>query len=137
MEYPNFKLEFEYELKNISEQNDKLLTDKDSKGSIEEILSTVDRFASIRSISTIKDNDCYYRLDSLIKKGFNLQENNNENIELSISQKNGIGEVNLSLEENSCDDIEVEDENNSYLHEHIKDLKSKQEDSNLNTNCIK
>ncbi len=137
LEYPNFKLEFEYELKNISEQNDKLLTDKDSKGSIEEILSTVDRFASIRSISTIKDNDCYYRLDSLIKKGFNLQENNNENIELSISQKNGFGEVNLSFEENSCDDIEVEDENNSYLHEHIKDLKSKQEDSNLNTNCIK
>ena len=134
---PDYKFEFEYDLKNISEQKDKLLTDKDSKESIDEILSTVDRFASIKSISTIKDNDCYYRLDSLIKNGYSLQENNNENIELSISQKNVFGKTNLSLEENSCDELEIEDENNFYLHEHIQDLKSKQEDSNFNTNCIK
>ena len=132
--YPNYNLEYEYDYKNINESNIKLLNDKESIDSIDERLSTIDKFGSLESISSIHNNNCYYRLDSLIKKGYSLQENNNESIELSISQKNNFGEKNLSLE-NSCD--EIEDENNFYLHEHIKDLINKQGDSNVNSNCIK
>ena len=136
--YPNYNLDYEYDYKNINETSVKLYNDKESKDSINERLSTIDRFASIESLSSIHDNannnnECYYRLDSLIKKGYNLQENNNENIELSISQKNIFVENNLSLE-NSCD--EIEDENNHYLHEHIRDLINKQEDTNVNSNNI-
>ena len=68
------------------------------------------------------------------KENIYLQENNNENIELSISQKNNFCESNFSFE-NSLE--EIEDENNIYLEEHIKDLISRQEDCTFSTNFIK
>ena len=109
--------------------------DNESKDSIDERLSTIDRFGSIHSLSSSNNNNCYTHLNSLIKKGFSdLEENLNENIELSISQKNRFGETNFSFE-NSCE--EIEEESNYHLHEHIKDLINKQEDANLNSNYIK
>ena len=127
MSYPDYKYEFEYDYKNMNEINIKILNDKES---INERLSTIDKFCSTNN----HNNNCYSRLDSLINKGYiNLEENNNDNIELSISQKNKFGEDNC-FSENSFEDIE--DENNYNLHEHMKDLKSKQEYLNLNKNYI-
>ena len=114
MSYPDYKYEFEYNYKNINEK-----------------LSTINIYYSSNNNL---NNNCYSRLDSLINNGYiNLEENNNDNIELSISQKNIFGEDNC-LSENSFEDIE--DENNYNLHEHMKDLKSKQEYLNLNKNYI-
>ena len=125
--YPEYKYEFEYDYKNISEQETKILNNEES---VEERLSTVDRCGSPKNIN----NNCLYHLDSLINKGYpNLEENNNDDIELSISQKNIFGENNC-LTEDSFEDIE--DENNFNLHEHMKDLKSKQEYLNLNKNFV-
>ena len=125
--YPEYKYEFEYDYKNISEQETKILNNEESD---EERLSTVDRCGSPKNIN----NNCLYHLDSLINKGYpDLEENNNDDIELSISQKNVFGENNC-LTEDSFEDIE--DENNFNLHEHIKDLKSKQEYLNLNKNFV-
>ena len=108
--------------------------DKDSIS--DEILSTIDRYGSIHSLSTVNNNDiniCYYNLNNFIKKGnINLQENMNDNIELSISQKNMYD----NISENEFDD-DIEDENNFYLHQHIKDLINKQEYYSLNSNFIK
>ena len=56
----------------------------------------------------------------------------NDNIELSISQKNMYD----NISENEFDD-DIEDENNFYLHQHIKDLINKQEYYSLNSNFIK
>jgi hypothetical protein len=99
-------------------------------------LSTIDRYGSIHSLSTVNNNDiniCYYNLNNFIKKGnINLQENMNDNIELSISQKNMYD----NISENEFDD-DIEDENNFYLHQHIKDLINKQEYYSLNSNFIK
>ena len=136
IEYPNNKIEFEYEYNNINEQNIKILNDKESKDSFDEKLSTIDRACSINSNSTNNNNkECFYHLDSLMnKENIYLQENNNENIELSISQKNNFCESNFSFE-NSLE--EIEDENNIYLEEHIKDLISRQEDCTFSTNFIK
>ena len=79
-------------------------------------------------------NNYEQQIDSLINKGYpDLEENNNDDIELSISQKNVFGENNC-LTEDSFEDIE--DENNFNLHEHMKDLKSKQEYLNLNKNFV-
>ena len=125
--YPEYKYEFEYDYKNISEQETKILNNEES---FEERLSTVDRCGSPKNIN----NNCLYHLDSLINKGYpDLEENNNDDIELSISQKNVFGENNC-LTEDSFEDIE--DENNFNLHEHMKDLKSKQEYLNLNKNFV-
>ena len=125
--YPEYKYEFEYDYKNISEQETKILNNEESD---EERLSTVDRCGSPKNIN----NNCLYHLDSLINKGYpDLEENNNDDIELSISQKNVFGENNC-LTEDSFEDIE--DENNFNLHEHMKDLKSKQEYLNLNKNFV-
>ena len=125
--YPEYKYEFEYDYKNISEQETKILNNEESD---EERLSTVDRCGSPKNIN----NNCLYHLDSLINKGYpDLEENNNDDIELSISQKNIFGENNC-LTEDSFEDIE--DENNFNLHEHMKDLKSKQEYLNLNKNFV-
>ena len=125
--YPEYKYEFEYDYKNISEQKTKILNNEES---VEERLSTVDRCGSSKNIN----NNCLYHLDSLINKGYpDLEENNNDDIELSISQKNVFGENNC-LTEDSFEDIE--DENNFNLHEHMKDLKSKQEYLNLNKNFV-
>ena len=125
--YPEYKYEFEYDYKNISEQETKILNNEESD---EERLSTVDRYGSPKNIN----NNCLYHLDSLINKGYpDLEENNNDDIELSISQKNVFGENNC-LTEDSFEDIE--DENNFNLHEHMKDLKSKQEYLNLNKNFV-
>ena len=124
---PEYKYEFEYDYKNISEQETKILNNEESD---EERLSTVDRCGSPKNIN----NNCLYHLDSLINKGYpDLEENNNDDIELSISQKNVFGENNC-LTEDSFEDIE--DENNFNLHEHMKDLKSKQEYLNLNKNFV-
>ena len=128
MSYPDYKYEFEYDYKNINEINIKILNNKES---INEKLSTINIYYSSNNNL---NNNCYSRLDSLINNGYiNLEENNNDNIELSISQKNIFGEDNC-LSENSFEDIE--DENNYNLHEHMKDLKSKQEYLNLNKNYI-
>jgi hypothetical protein len=128
MSYPDYKYEFEYNYKNINEINIKILNNKES---INEKLSTINIYYSSNNNL---NNNCYSRLDSLINNGYiNLEENNNDNIELSISQKNIFGEDNC-LSENSFEDIE--DENNYNLHEHMKDLKSKQEYLNLNKNYI-
>ena len=128
MSYPDYKYEFEYNYKNINEINIKILNNKES---IKEKLSTINIYYSSNNNL---NNNCYSRLDSLINNGYiNLEENNNDNIELSISQKNIFGEDNC-LSENSFEDIE--DENNYNLHEHMKDLKSKQEYLNLNKNYI-
>ena len=128
MSYPDYKYEFEYNYKNINEINIKILNNKES---INEKLSTINIYYSSK---TNLNNNCYSRLNSLINNGYiNLEENNNDNIELSISQKNIFGEDNC-LSENSFEDIE--DENNYNLHEHMKDLKSKQEYLNLNKNYI-
>ena len=128
MSYPDYKYEFEYDYKNINEINIKILNNKES---INEKLSTINKYYSSNNNL---NNNCYSRLDSLINNGYiNLEENNNDNIELSISQKNIFGEDNC-LSENSFEDIE--DENNYNLHEHMKDLKSKQEYLNLNKNYI-
>jgi len=128
MSYPDYKYEFEYNYKNINEINIKILNNKES---INEKLSTINKYYSSNNNL---NNNCYSRLDSLINNGYiNLEENNNDNIELSISQKNIFGEDNC-LSENSFEDIE--DENNYNLHEHMKDLKSKQEYLNLNKNYI-
>ena len=125
--YLEYKYEFEYDYKNISEQEAKILNNEESD---EERLSTVDRCGSPKNIN----NNCLYHLDSLINKGYpDLEENNNDDIELSISQKNVFGENNC-LTEDSFEDIE--DENNFNLHEHMKDLKSKQEYLNLNKNFV-
>ena len=125
--FPEYKYEFEYDYKNISEQETKILNNEESD---EERLSTVDRCGSPKNIN----NNCLYHLDSLINKGYpDLEENNNDDIELSISQKNVFGENNC-LTEDSFEDIE--DENNFNLHEHMKDLKSKQEYLNLNKNFV-
>ena len=134
-DYPNYDIEFKYKFENFNEQNIKSSHDNESKDSIDERLSTIDRFGSIHSLSSSNNNNCYTHLNSLIKKGFSdLEENLNENIELSISQKNRFGETNFSFE-NSFE--EIEDESNYHLHEHIKDLINKQEDANLNSNYIK
>ena len=128
MSYPDYKYEFEYDYKNINEINIKILNNKES---INEKLSTINIYYSSNNNL---NNNCYSRLDSLINNGYiNLEENNNDNIELSISQKNIFGEDNC-LSENSFEDIE--DENNYNLHEHMKDLKSKQEYLSLNKNYI-
>ena len=128
MSYPDYKYEFEYDYKNINEINIKILNNKES---INEKLSTINIYYSSNNNL---NNNCYSRLDSLINNGYiNLEENNNDNIELSISQKNIFGEDNC-FSENSFEDIE--DENNYNLHEHMKDLKSKQEYLNLNKNYI-
>ena len=128
MSYPDYKYEFEYNYKNINEINIKILNNKES---INEKLSTINIYYSSNNNL---NNNCYSRLDSLINNGYiNLEENNNDNIELSISQKNIFGEDNC-LSENSFEDIE--DENNYNLHEHMKDLKSKQEYLNLNKNFV-
>ena len=128
MSYPDYKYEFEYNYKNINEINIKILNNKES---INEKLSTINIYYSSNNNL---NNNCYSRLNSLINNGYiNLEENNNDNIELSISQKNIFGEDNC-LSENSFEDIE--DENNYNLHEHMKDLKSKQEYLNLNKNYI-
>ena len=128
MSYPDYKYEFEYNYKNINEINIKILNNKES---INEKLSTINIYYSSNNNL---NNNCYSRLNSLINNGYiNLEENNNDNIELSISQKNIFGENNC-LSENSFEDIE--DENNYNLHEHMKDLKSKQEYLNLNKNYI-
>ena len=128
MSYPDYKYEFEYDYKNINEINIKILNNKES---INKKLSTINIYYSSNNNL---NNNCYSRLDSLINNGYiNLEENNNDNIELSISQKNIFGEDNC-LSENSFEDIE--DENNYNLHEHMKDLKSKQEYLNLNKNYI-
>lgn len=128
MSYPDYKYEFEYNYKNINEIDIKILNNKES---INEKLSTINIYYSSNNNL---NNNCYSRLDSLINNGYiNLEENNNDNIELSISQKNIFGEDNC-LSENSFEDIE--DENNYNLHEHMKDLKSKQEYLNLNKNYI-
>ena len=125
--YPEYKYEFEYDYKNISEQETKILNNEESD---EERLSTVDRCGSPKNIN----NNCLYHLDSLINKGYpDLEENNNDDIELSISQKNVFGENNC-LTEDSFEDIE--DENNFNLHEHMKDLKNKQKYLNLNKNFV-
>ena len=125
--FPEYKYEFEYDYKNISEQETKILNNEESD---EERLSTVDRCGSPKNIN----NNCLYHLDSLINKGYpDLEENNNDDIELSISQKNVFGENNC-LTEDSFEDIE--DENNFNLHEHMKDLKNKQEYLNLNKNFV-
>jgi len=125
--FPEYKYEFEYDYKNISEQETKILNNEESD---EERLSTVDRYGSPKNIN----NNCLYHLDSLINKGYpDLEENNNDDIELSISQKNVFGENNC-LTEDSFEDIE--DENNFNLHEHMKDLKNKQEYLNLNKNFV-
>ena len=139
--YPNYQINFEYEYKNIEEKNIKQINDKESKGSFNEKLSTIDHVDStntLNSFNTLNNNDnnnnsCYSNLYSLINKGYsNLQENTDENIELSISQKNNFIKSDY-LSENSFEDIE--DENN-YLHEHIKDLISKQEYLNINKNFV-
>ena len=128
MSYPDYKYEFEYNYKNINEINIKILNNKES---INEKLSTINIYYSSNNNL---NNNCYSRLDSLINNGYiNLEENNNDDIELSISQKNVFGENNC-LTEDSFEDIE--DENNYNLHEHMKDLKSKQEYLNLNKNYI-
>ena len=125
--YPEYKYEFDYDYKNISEQETKILNNEES---FEERLSTLDRCGSPKNIN----NNCLYHLDSLINKGYpDLEENNNDDIELSISQKNVFGENNC-LTEDSFEDIE--DENNFNLHEHMKDLKNKQEYLNLNKNFV-
>ena len=135
MDYPNYNIEFQYNFRNINEQNINSSEDRESKESVvDERLSTIDLFDSVHSLNSFNDNKCYSHLNSLIKKGYSdFEENLNENIELSISQKNIFGETNISLE-NSCE--EIEDENNNHLHEHIKDLLNKQEDANLNSNYI-
>ena len=125
--YPEYKYEFEYDYKNINENTLKTLKDKES---IDERVSITDKSGSEYELS----NSCYSHLDSLINKGYsNLEENNNDDIELSISQKNIFGEDNC-LSENSFEDIE--EDNNYNLHEHMKDLKNKQEYLNLNKNYI-
>ena len=125
--YPEYKYEFEYDYKNINENTLKTLKDKES---IDERVSITDKSGSEYELS----NSCYSHLDSLINKGYiNLEENNNDDIELSISQKNVFGEDNC-LSENSFEDIE--EDNNYNLHEHMKDLKNKQEYLNLNKNYI-
>ena len=133
IEYPNYKLEFNYNIKNINEQT---VVINDNYSISDEILSTIDRYGSIHSLSTVNNNDiniCYYNLNNFIKKGnINLQENINDNIELSISQKNMYD----NISENEFDD-DIEDENNFYLHQHIKDLINKQEYYSLNSNFIK
>ena len=134
IEYPNYKLEFNYNIKNINEQT---VVINDNYSISDEILSTIDRYGSIHSLSTVNNNDiniCYYNLNNFIKKGnINLQENMNDNIELSISQKNMYD----NISENEFDDDDIEDENNFYLHQHIKDLINKQEYYSLNSNFIK
>ena len=42
-----------------------------------------------------------------------------------------------NISENEFDDDDIEDENNFYLHQHIKDLINKQEYYSLNSNFIK
>lgn len=131
-ECPKYKLDYEYDYKNINEYKE-YKGDKKDKDSFEEILSTIDRVDSLNSLN--KKEQCYFRLNSLIKKGeIVLQENDVENIELSISGKNVFRESSNSLD-NSFE--EIEDENNFYLHEHIKDLIDRQGDSNFNSNYIK
>ena len=58
-----------------------------------------------------------------------LEENNIENIELSISQKNRFYETHCT--ESSCEDIENE---NDYINENIKDLIKKQTCQSKNSN---
>ena len=78
-------------------------------------------------------NSNYYSLMDISSDYCNiLEENNNENIELSISQNNRYYEI--CYTESSCEEIEIEDENN-YINEHIKDLINKQTLSNNKSNC--
>ena len=138
--YPNYQINFEYDYKNIDDKNN----DKESKESLDEKLSTIDNVEcsnTMNSFNILNNNDkddnnnniCYSDLNSLINKGINnYQENNDENIELSISQKNNFFDSNC-LSENSFEDIE--DENNC-LQEHIKDLISKQEYLSINKNHV-
>ena len=144
--YPNYQINFEYVYKNIDEKNN---DDKESKESFDEKLSTIDHVDSsdnINSFNTLnnntnkdnKDNNdnnniCYSDLNSLINKGINnFQENDDENIELSISQKNNFFDSNC-ISDTSFEDIEDE---NSCLPEHIKDLISKQEYLSINKNFV-
>jgi hypothetical protein len=108
--FPEYKSDIKYYFNDIKDKrdslssiNDKYLTES-RQGKTDN--DTSDECCSMLDISS----DCQI-----------LEENVNENIELSISQRNGLYEILLTG--SSCEDIENE---NDYINEHIKDLINKQ-----------
>ena len=126
--YPNYKNNIKYEYKDNHKRES--LSSLDYKNP--EIYNKY--ISECRETENDDDtNSNYYSLMDIPSDYCNiLEENNNENIELSISQNNRYYEICYS--ESSCEEIEIEDENN-YINEHIKDLINKQTLSNNNSNC--
>ena len=103
--FPDYKNDIKYEYKDITNKRESLSSLNDDKTSDD---------CSMMNISS------EYQI---------LEENNIENIELSISQKNRFYETHCT--ESSCEDIENE---NDYINENIKDLIKKQTCQSKNSN---
>ena len=133
--FPNYNNNLKYEYEDKTNKiiiRKSLSLDEESKESIYK------RSSFFSETITDSDNQEESKLNSSSLYSFSnntytiLEENINENIQLSISQNNGFTDIYYS--EDSCEEIEDED---IYIHEHIKDLMSKQASYNKNSNLIK